>query len=41
MPDAWIKKVNSMDLVIDSFFLKTDDYDAPSVNELYEVVGLY
>jgi atypical dual specificity phosphatase len=39
LPDAWIKKVNSMDLVIDSFFLKTDDYDAPSIKELYDIVG--
>jgi atypical dual specificity phosphatase len=39
LPDAWIKKVNSMDLVIDSFFLKTDDYDAPSINQLYDIVG--
>jgi atypical dual specificity phosphatase len=39
LPDAWIKKVNSMDLVIDSFFLKTDDYDAPSTSELYDIVG--
>ena len=39
LPDAWIKKVNSMDLVIDSFFLKTDDYDAPSISELYDIVG--
>jgi atypical dual specificity phosphatase len=39
LPEAWIKKVNSMDLVIDSFFLKTDDYDAPSINELYDIVA--
>ncbi len=39
LPDAWIKKVNSMNLVIDCFFLKTDDYDAPSINELYDTMG--
>ncbi len=38
LPDAWIQKVHSLDLMLDCFFLKTDDYDAPSVNELYEVV---
>lgn len=38
LPDAWIKKVNSLNLVLDCFFLKTDDYNAPSINELYEVV---
>ena len=38
LPNAWIKKVNSMDLVIDCFFLKTDDYNAPPINDLYDVV---
>jgi len=37
-PDAWIQKVYSLDLMLDCYFLKTDDYDAPSVNELYKVV---
>ena len=38
LPDAWIQKVYSLDLMLDCYFLKTDDYDAPSVNELYKVV---
>lgn len=38
LPDAWIQKVQSLDLILDCFFLKTDDYDAPPVNELLEVV---
>ena len=38
LPDAWIKKVNSFDLVVDNFFLKTVDYNAPTIDELYKVV---
>lgn len=37
LPDAWIKKINSLDLVVDTFFLKTDDYNAPTIKELYDV----
>ncbi|MGN6623688.1 MAG: phosphatase domain-containing protein [Candidatus Nitrosocosmicus sp.] len=39
LPDAWIKKINSLDLVVDTFFLKTDDYNAPTIEELYKVVN--
>ena len=38
LSETWIKKVNSPDLMVDLFFLKTDDYDAPPVNDLYTVV---
>jgi atypical dual specificity phosphatase len=39
LPEAWIKKINSLELTIDCFFLKTDDYNAPTVKELYDVVN--
>src|SRR6476646_2445692 len=39
LPEAWIKKINSLDLTLDCFFLKTDDYNAPTVRELYDVVN--
>ena len=38
LPDAWFKKVNSFNLTLESFFLKTDDYNAPTVYEIYNVV---
>jgi atypical dual specificity phosphatase len=38
LPDAWFKKVNSFNLALESFFLKTDDYNAPTVDEIYNVV---
>jgi atypical dual specificity phosphatase len=38
LPNAWFKKVNSFNLTLESFFLKTDDYNAPAVYEIYNVV---
>lgn len=38
LPNAWFKKVNSFNLTLESFFLKTDDYNAPTVYEIYNVV---
>jgi atypical dual specificity phosphatase len=38
LPDAWFKKVNSFNLSLESFFLKTDDYNAPTVDEIYNIV---
>jgi atypical dual specificity phosphatase len=38
LPDAWFKKVNSFNLTLESLFLKTDDYNSPTVSELYNVV---
>ena len=38
LPDAWFKKVNSFNLALESVFLKTDDYNSPTVHELYNVV---
>ena len=38
LPDAWFKKVNSFNLYLENFFVKTDDYNAPTVYELYDVV---
>ncbi len=39
LPDPWFKKIDSLNLILDSFFLKTDDYNAPTIDELYDVVG--
>ncbi len=39
LPGQWFKKVDSLNLILDSFFLKTDDYNAPTIDELYDVVG--
>jgi len=38
LPDAWLKKIHSMNFTLDSFFLKTDDYNSPTVDELSEVI---
>ncbi|MBA3750624.1 MAG: dual specificity protein phosphatase family protein [Nitrosopumilus sp.] len=38
LPDAWIKKVNSLNPKLESYFLKTDDYNAPTVKEISQVV---
>jgi atypical dual specificity phosphatase len=38
LPNAWIEKVRSLNFTLDSYFLKTDDYNSPSVDELCEVV---
>lgn len=38
LPDAWFKKVNSFNLALESLFVKTDDYNSPTVYELYNVV---
>jgi atypical dual specificity phosphatase len=38
LPDAWIKKIHSLNLTLDSVFLKTDDYNSPTVYELFDVV---
>jgi atypical dual specificity phosphatase len=38
LPDAWINKINSINPTLESYFLKTDDYNAPSVYELSQVV---
>lgn len=38
LPEEWIKKIHSLDLMLECFFLKTDDYDAPPVIELCKVV---
>lgn len=38
LPDIWIKKIKLLDLELDYFFLKTLDFDAPSVDEINEVM---
>lgn len=38
LPEVWIKRVNSLNFNLESYFLKTDDYNAPTVDEIHDVV---
>src|SRR3712207_204747 len=39
LPEAWFKKLNSLNLDIEYYFVKTDDYDAPTMDELNKAVN--
>ncbi|HKU82752.1 MAG TPA: dual specificity protein phosphatase 23 [Candidatus Nitrosocosmicus sp.] len=38
LPEIWIQKVNSQNYELENHFLKTDDYDAPTIDEIHRVV---
>ncbi len=38
LSNIWLKQINSQNYDVDMFFLKTRDYGAPSLNELFKVV---
>ena len=38
LPEIWIQKVNSLNYELENHFLKTDDYDAPTIDEIHKVV---
>lgn len=38
LPDIWVKKVTSQFDMFENYFLKTDDYDAPTIQEITKVV---
>ncbi len=38
LPDAWFKKLNSLNLDLEYYFVKTDDYDAPTIDEMDKAV---
>lgn len=38
LPKIWIQKVNSQNYDLENYFLKTDDYDAPTIDEIHKVV---
>lgn len=38
LPDIWIKKVSSQFNSFENYFLKTDDYNAPTLEELEQVI---
>ena len=38
LPEIWIQKVNSQNYELENHFLKTDDYDAPTIDEIHGVV---
>lgn len=38
LPDIWIKKVSAQFNSFENYFLKTDDYNAPTIDEIAEVV---
>ena len=39
LPDIWIKKIDSQFTSLESYFLKTDDYNAPTIDEIFKVVN--
>ena len=39
LPEIWVKKVNSQNYELENYFLKTDDYNAPTVDEIHKVIG--
>lgn len=39
LPDVWIKKVGAQNHTLENYFLKTDDYNAPTVDEIDKVVN--
>ncbi|VFJ15516.1 dual specificity protein phosphatase 23 [Candidatus Nitrosocosmicus franklandus] len=38
LPKIWIEKINSQYGDLENYFLKTDDYNAPTVDEIHEVI---
>lgn len=38
LPEIWIKKVKTQFDLFENYFLKTDDYNAPTIDEIAEVV---
>ena len=38
LPEIWFQKVNSLNYELEDHFLKTDDYDAPTIDEIHSVV---
>lgn len=38
LPKIWIDKINSQYGELENYFLKTDDYNAPTVDEIHEVI---
>ena len=38
LPEIWIQKVKSQNYELENYFLKTDDYNAPTIDEIHEVV---
>lgn len=39
LPEIWVKKVRSQFNMFENYFLKTDDYNAPTIDEIAEVVN--
>jgi atypical dual specificity phosphatase len=38
LPEIWIQKVSSQNYELENYFLKTDDYNAPTIDEIHGVV---
>lgn len=38
LPKIWFEKINSQYGELENYFLKTDDYNAPTIDEIHEVV---